>query len=128
MGRPDQPPAPPLNLVGDYGGGAMMLLVGVLAALHERHHSGFGQVIDAAMTDGATALMLVWNRRDPCHPSVGATLDARGGTFQACCAAVAQIAPVSSKIVATHAANPFAAGGEVAWIRRQPVRCRNGVH
>lgn len=57
MGRADRPPSPPLNLVGDYGGGAMMLLVGVLAALNERHQSGKGQVIDAAMSDGAALLM-----------------------------------------------------------------------
>jgi alpha-methylacyl-CoA racemase len=57
MGRSDRPPSPPLNLVGDYGGGAMMLLVGVLAALQARHRDGMGQVIDAAMTDGAAMLM-----------------------------------------------------------------------
>jgi alpha-methylacyl-CoA racemase len=57
MGHADRPPSPPLNLVGDYGGGAMMLLVGVLAALNERNHSGRGQVIDAAMSDGAAVLM-----------------------------------------------------------------------
>lgn len=57
MGEPDRPPSPPLNLIGDYGGGAMLLLVGVLAALQERHRSGKGQVIDAAMTDGSALLM-----------------------------------------------------------------------
>lgn len=57
MGSPDQPPAPPLNLVGDYGGGGMLLGLGVLAALLERHGSGKGQIIDAAMTDGAASLM-----------------------------------------------------------------------
>lgn len=56
MGRPDEPPAPPLNLVGDYGGGAMLLAVGLLAALLEARQSGKGQVIDAAMTDGASLL------------------------------------------------------------------------
>lgn len=60
MGSPDRPPTPPLNLVGDYGGGAMMLLVGVLAALVERQRSGKGQVIDAAMTDGAAMLMSIF--------------------------------------------------------------------
>ncbi|NND03466.1 MAG: CoA transferase, partial [Acidimicrobiia bacterium] len=50
-------PVPPLNLVGDYGGGAMYLLVGVLAALVERSTSGRGQVVDAAMADGAASLM-----------------------------------------------------------------------
>jgi alpha-methylacyl-CoA racemase len=48
---------PPLNLVGDYGGGAMLLAFGVLAALLERHRSGRGQVVDAAMIDGAALLM-----------------------------------------------------------------------
>lgn len=57
MGDANHPPAPPLNLVGDYGGGAMMLLVGVLAALQARQRSGQGQVVDAAMTDGAAMLM-----------------------------------------------------------------------
>lgn len=50
-------PAVPLNLVGDYGGGAMLLLSGVLAAILERVRSGKGQVIDAAMTEGAATLM-----------------------------------------------------------------------
>ncbi len=50
-------PVPPLNLIGDFGGGAMVLLTGVLAALHERTTSGRGQVIDAAMIDGTAMLM-----------------------------------------------------------------------
>ncbi|WP_163268840.1 CaiB/BaiF CoA transferase family protein [Chelativorans alearense] len=49
-------PLPPLNLVGDYGGGTMFLLTGVLAALFERERSGKGQVVDAAMVDGASML------------------------------------------------------------------------
>ena len=57
MGYSDRPPAPPLNLVGDFGGGAMYLLAGVLAALVERSTSGQGQVIDAAMTDGTASLL-----------------------------------------------------------------------
>ena len=60
MGSADRPPSPPLNLVGDYGGGAMMLLAGVLAALVERQRSGKGQVIDAAMTDGAAMLASIF--------------------------------------------------------------------
>ncbi|MDX3715730.1 MULTISPECIES: CaiB/BaiF CoA-transferase family protein [Streptomyces] len=56
MGDPGAPPAPPLNLVGDYGGGSMLVLVGILAALFERSHSGRGQVVDAAMVDGAVLL------------------------------------------------------------------------
>lgn len=57
MGYPDRPPAPPLNLIGDFGGGAMYLLTGILAALVERNSSGKGQVIDAAMTDGTASLL-----------------------------------------------------------------------
>jgi len=50
-------PLPPLNLVGDYGGGGMLLAMGVLAAVTRAQHSGEGQVVDAAMTDGAALLM-----------------------------------------------------------------------
>ncbi len=57
IGRAGQPPAPPLNLVGDFGGGALYLAVGVLAALVEARQSGRGQVVDAAMVDGAASLM-----------------------------------------------------------------------
>ncbi|MBT6306649.1 CoA transferase [Rhodospirillaceae bacterium] len=57
IGRSGQKPTPPLNLVGDYGGGALYLVVGVLAALLEAQKSGKGQVVDAAMVDGAASLM-----------------------------------------------------------------------
>jgi alpha-methylacyl-CoA racemase len=50
-------PLPPLNLVGDFGGGSMFLVTGILAALHERHSSGLGQVVDCAMVDGVSALL-----------------------------------------------------------------------
>lgn len=64
IGRPGERPVPPLNLVGDYGGGSMFLVTGVLAALLERTGSGRGQVIDAAMCDGASVLaMLMWSLR-----------------------------------------------------------------
>jgi alpha-methylacyl-CoA racemase len=57
-------PVPPLNLVGDFGGGALYLVVGVLAALLERSVSGLGQVVDAAMVDGTASLMgLFWGFR-----------------------------------------------------------------
>jgi len=56
IGRPDTPPPPPLNLIGDFGGGAMFLAFGVLAALLEARASGTGQVVDAAMTDGVALL------------------------------------------------------------------------
>jgi alpha-methylacyl-CoA racemase len=56
VGRAGERPLPPLNLVGDFGGGGMLLAVGILAALYERSRSGRGQVIDAAMVDGAALL------------------------------------------------------------------------
>lgn len=57
MGHADRPPAPPLNLVGDYGGGALYLALGVVTALYEATRTGLGQVVDAAMVDGAASLM-----------------------------------------------------------------------
>jgi alpha-methylacyl-CoA racemase len=57
IGEPGRGPVPPLNLVADFGGGSMLLLLGVLAALVERQSSGLGQVVDAAMVDGASILM-----------------------------------------------------------------------
>jgi alpha-methylacyl-CoA racemase len=71
MGRADSPPSPALNLIGDFGGGGMLLGFGILAALIERGSSGRGQVVDAAMLDGTATLfasivgfmnMGVWNR------------------------------------------------------------------
>ena len=61
VGRADDKPVPPLNLVGDFGGGAMFLVMGMLAALLEAQRSGKGQVIDAAMTDGSAVLMSMFN-------------------------------------------------------------------
>lgn len=60
-GRADDKPVPPLNLVGDYGGGGMFLVTGILAALIETQRSGKGQVVDAAMTDGSAVLMSIFN-------------------------------------------------------------------
>ena len=57
MGPANNAPVPPLNLVGDYGGGAMYLAVGMLAGLIAARNTGKGQVVDAAMVDGATQLM-----------------------------------------------------------------------
>jgi alpha-methylacyl-CoA racemase len=57
IGRAGERPVPPLNLVGDFGGGGMMLAFGVVAALLEARRSGQGQVVDAAMVDGAASLM-----------------------------------------------------------------------
>jgi alpha-methylacyl-CoA racemase len=60
-GREGEKPVPPLNLVGDMGGGGMLLVNGVLAALLETHNSGKGQVIDVAMVDGAAQLMWMFH-------------------------------------------------------------------
>jgi alpha-methylacyl-CoA racemase len=57
IGVRDQKPVVPLNLVGDFGGGTMFLVTGVLAALLEAKNSGKGQIVDAAMVDGAASLM-----------------------------------------------------------------------
>lgn len=54
---PPAHPVPPLNLVGDFGGGSMLLVTGVLAALNQRERTGRGEVVDAAMVDGAVLLM-----------------------------------------------------------------------
>jgi alpha-methylacyl-CoA racemase len=56
IGHAGERPVPPLNLVGDFGGGGMLLALGILAALFERSRSGQGQVVDAAMVDGASLL------------------------------------------------------------------------
>ena len=59
IGRPGEPPPPPLNLVGDYGGGGMVLAFGIASALYERERSGRGQVIDVAMVDGVASLLAI---------------------------------------------------------------------
>ncbi|MFF7236493.1 CoA transferase [Streptomyces collinus] len=56
IGRPGEPPAVPANLLGDYAGGALYLVVGVLAALHHARATGTGQVVDAAIVDGTAHL------------------------------------------------------------------------
>jgi alpha-methylacyl-CoA racemase len=74
IGRKDEKPVPPLNLAGDYGGGSMFLLVGILAALWERQTSGKGQVVDAAMIDGSSVLIqMMWGMR-----ATGMWSDVRG--------------------------------------------------
>jgi alpha-methylacyl-CoA racemase len=60
IGRAGQPPTPPLNLVGDYGGGTLYLAFGIVCALLEAKSSGLGQVVDAAMIDGAASLMTMF--------------------------------------------------------------------
>ncbi|WP_326834301.1 CaiB/BaiF CoA-transferase family protein [Amycolatopsis rhabdoformis] len=74
IGRAGERPVPPLNLVGDFGGGSMFLLVGVLSALWERERTGLGQVVDAAMVDGTSVLaLMVWSLR-----GLGVWSDERG--------------------------------------------------
>lgn len=64
LGRAGSKPTPPINLLGDFGGGGMFLAFGVLCALHEAASSGQGQIVDAAIVDGVAALMSsVWGMR-----------------------------------------------------------------
>lgn len=74
IGRKDEKPLAPLNLVGDFGGGGMLLALGVAAALVERAGSGKGQVVDAAMVDGAALLMTMMHA----FRQVGLWSDERG--------------------------------------------------
>ncbi|MEK9649369.1 MAG: CaiB/BaiF CoA-transferase family protein [Gammaproteobacteria bacterium] len=60
IGRKNETPPPPLNLIGDYGGGGMMLAYGILAGIINVRNGGSGQVVDAAMVDGASALMAMF--------------------------------------------------------------------
>jgi alpha-methylacyl-CoA racemase len=74
VGRAGERPVPPLNLVGDFGGGSMFLLLGILSALWERQTSGKGQVVDAAMIDGSSVLaQMMWGMRE-----MGVWTDERG--------------------------------------------------
>src|SRR6201993_3005848 len=73
LGYADRPPIPPLNLVADFGGGSMLLLLGIAVALYERERSGKGQVVDAAMVDGVSVLaQMMWTMK-----STGALRDQR---------------------------------------------------
>lgn len=77
FGRRGDPPTPPLNLLGDFAGGGMLLAVGLLAALLEARISGRGQVVDAAMVDGSALLMtMMYGLR-----GAGAWSDERGTNF-----------------------------------------------
>lgn len=60
IGKPGEPAAIPLNLIGDFGGGSMFLAFGIVAALWERERSGKGQVVDAAIVDGVSSLMTMF--------------------------------------------------------------------
>ena len=74
IGRQGQPPTPPLNLVGDFGGGALYLAFGIMCALFEAGRSGKGQVVDAAIVDGTASLMTSFFGTY----GAGLTTDARG--------------------------------------------------
>jgi len=74
IGRAGEAPVPPLNLVGDFGGGGMLLAYGMVCGLLEAQKSGKGQVVDAAMVDGAAALMAMFFSLKP----LGMWNDARG--------------------------------------------------
>jgi alpha-methylacyl-CoA racemase len=77
IGHKGARPVPPLNMVGDFGGGSMFLVFGILAALVERQASGKGQVIDAAMVDGTLALsQMIWGMR-----GMGLWSDERGSNL-----------------------------------------------
>ncbi|GAA4894053.1 CaiB/BaiF CoA transferase family protein [Streptomonospora salina] len=77
VGRREGPPVPPVNLLGDFGGGTMFVVTGILGALVERQTSGRGQVVDAAMVDGSALLMsMVYEDRER-----GAWSDERGTNY-----------------------------------------------
>lgn len=84
IGPLNQGPVPPLNLVGDYAGGSLYLVVGILAALNERQCSGRGQVVDAAITDGVASLMTLFlsqSQRGQWTPQRGHNLLDGGSPF-----------------------------------------------
>lgn len=86
IGRAGAPPTPPMNYVGDYGGGGMLLAVGVLAALLARTRTGEGQVVDAAILDGVAlflAPVLDWMAKGELHERGGNHLDS-GAPFYDC--------------------------------------------
>ncbi|QBI55844.1 CaiB/BaiF CoA transferase family protein [Streptomonospora litoralis] len=77
IGRRGEAPVPPVNLLGDFGGGTMFVVTGILSALVERQTSGRGQVVDAAMVDGSALLMsMVYEDRER-----GAWTDERGTNY-----------------------------------------------
>lgn len=77
IGHQDGPPTPPLNVVGDFGGGGMLLAVGILAAMLDARATGEGQVVDAAMVDGSALLMSMMHGLR----AAGVWVDRRGSNF-----------------------------------------------
>jgi len=71
IGFRDRPPVAPLNLVADFGGGSMLVLLGIVTALYERERSGMGQVIDAAMVDGGAPFYRTYETADGGYMAVG---------------------------------------------------------
>jgi alpha-methylacyl-CoA racemase len=87
MGPADAPPSPPLNLVGDFGGGGLFLAFGMLAALIEAGRTGLGQVVDSAMLDGAAsqmAMLYAWRAAGTWTDQRGANLLDGGAPFYRC--------------------------------------------
>jgi alpha-methylacyl-CoA racemase len=87
VGPADRPPPPPLNLFGDYGGGALFVVAGILAALVERERSGRGQIVDAAMVDGVASLLtelFSWRAMGFWQPERSANLLDGGAYFYRC--------------------------------------------
>jgi alpha-methylacyl-CoA racemase len=86
MGPVDRPPTPPLNLVGDFGGGSLYLALGIVAALLSAQESGRGQVVDAAIVDGAASLMAMecWTRAEGFSKGRGANLLDGSAHFYRC--------------------------------------------
>ncbi|MDR5654869.1 CaiB/BaiF CoA transferase family protein [Ruixingdingia sedimenti] len=87
IGPADGPPVPPLNLLGDYGGGGVYLAFGLMCAVFEARRSGQGQVVDAAMVDGVTSLMTVFHafrQMGQLEPRRGANILDGGAPFYTC--------------------------------------------
>ncbi len=87
MGEAGRPPSPPLNVVGDYGGGAMFLVAGLLAGMLEARTTGRGRVVDAAMTDGSallTSLFHAFRARGLWSDRRGSNLLDGGAPFYRC--------------------------------------------
>ncbi|MFN9448251.1 MAG: CaiB/BaiF CoA transferase family protein [Rubrivivax sp.] len=116
-------PVPPLNLVGDYGGGALYLAFGVMAALFERQRSGLGQVVDAAMVDGAASLMGIFfglKAAGQWQPGRGRNLLDGGAPFYACYETAdggwLSVAPLEPKFFAEFVR---LSGLDTSWCTRQ---------
>jgi alpha-methylacyl-CoA racemase len=128
IGPAQGPPLPPLNLVADYGGGAMFLAFGVMAALFERQRSGLGQVVDAAMVDGVAAMAGIFQglrAAGDWQAQRGSNLLDGGAPFYACyTAADGQWLAVAALEPKFFAALVQGVGLDPAWIPQQHERQR----